>query len=49
MSVVVGAPNLMSIMNMHPQGGVASRDQRPNADVDVSKLPLDVCLGTTEQ
>lgn len=36
-------------MNMHPQGGVATRDQRPNAGVDVCKQHLDVCLGTTEQ
>jgi len=36
-------------MNMHPQGGVANRDQRPNAGVDVCKQHLDVCLGTTEQ
>jgi transposase len=33
-------------MNMHPQGGVANRDQRPNAGVDVCKQHLDVCLGT---
>jgi len=36
-------------MNMHPQGGVANRDQRPNAGVDVCKQHLDVCLGTAEQ
>src|SRR5450759_1552655 len=36
-------------MNMHPQGGVANRDHRPNAGVDVCKQHLDVCLGTTEQ
>jgi transposase len=36
-------------MNMHPQGGVANRDQRPNAGVDVCKQHLDVCLGTLEQ
>jgi len=36
-------------MNMHPQGGVANRGQRPNAGVDVCKQHLDVCLGTTEQ
>ena len=36
-------------MNMHPQGGVANRDQRPNVGVDVCKQHLDVCLGTTEQ
>ena len=31
-------------MSMHPQGGVAIRDQRANAGVDVSKQHLDVCL-----
>jgi len=36
-------------MNMHPQGGVANRDQCPNAGIDVSKLHLDVCLGTEDQ
>ena len=36
-------------MNMHPQGGVATRDQRPNAGVDVCKQNLDVCFGATEQ
>jgi transposase len=36
-------------MNMHPQGGVANRDQRPNAGVDVCKQHLDVCLGMAEQ
>ena len=35
-------------MNMHPQGGVANRDKRPNAGVDVCKQHLDVCLGTLE-
>jgi len=35
-------------MNMHPQGGVANRDQRPNAGVDVCKQHLDVCLSTLE-
>lgn len=35
-------------MNMHPQGGVANRDQRPNAGVDVCKQHLDVCLRTLE-
>ena len=35
--------------NMHPQGGVTNRDQRPNAGIDVCKQYLDVCLGTTEQ
>ncbi len=33
-------------MNMHPQGGVANRDQRPNAGIDVCKQHLDVCLNT---
>jgi transposase len=36
-------------MNMHPQGGVATRDQRPNAGVDVCKQHLDACVDTTEQ
>lgn len=36
-------------MNMHPQGGVANRDQHPNAGIDVSKQHLDVCLGTQDQ
>ena len=36
-------------MNMHLQGGVANRDQRPNAGIDVCKQHLDVCLGTLEQ
>jgi transposase len=36
-------------MNMHPQGGVANRDQRPNAGIDVSKQHLDVCLGAEDQ
>jgi transposase len=36
-------------MNMHLQGGVATRDHRPNAGVDVCKQHLDVCLGTTER
>lgn len=36
-------------MNMHPQGGVANRDQRPNAGVGVPKQHLDVCLGTADQ
>lgn len=36
-------------MNMHPQGGVANRDQRPNAGIDVSKQHLDVCLGAENQ
>lgn len=34
---------------MHPQGGVANRDQRPNAGVDVCKQHLDVCLSATGQ
>lgn len=32
-------------MNMHPQGRVVNRDQRPNAGIDVSKQNLDVCMG----
>ena len=36
-------------MNMHPQGGVASRDLRPNAGIDVSKQHLDACWGAQEQ
>ena len=36
-------------MNMHPQGGVANRDQRPNAGIDVCKQHLDVCLCTQDQ
>ena len=36
-------------MNMHPQGGVANRDQRPNAGIDVSKQHLDACLGAEDQ
>ena len=32
-------------MNMHPQGGVAQGEAKPNAGVDVSKQHLDVCLG----
>jgi transposase len=36
-------------MNMHPQGGVASGGQQPNAGVDVCKQHLDVCLGTEHQ
>ncbi|MEO8508173.1 MAG: IS110 family transposase [Betaproteobacteria bacterium] len=34
---------------MYPQGGVANRDQRPNAGIDVSKQHLDVCMGTENQ
>jgi transposase len=33
-------------MNMHPQGRVVNRVERPNAGIDVSKQHLDVCLGT---
>jgi transposase len=36
-------------MNMHPQGGVANRDHRPNVGVDVCKQHLDVCLDSTDQ
>ena len=36
-------------MNMHPQGGVASRNQRPNAGIDVSKQHLDACWATEDQ
>ena len=36
-------------MSMHAQGGVANRDQRPNAGIDVSQQHLDVCLGTEDQ
>ncbi len=36
-------------MNMHPQGGAANRDQRPNAGIDVSKQHFDVCLGAQDQ
>lgn len=32
-------------MNLHPQGGVAKRDARTNAGIDVSKQHLDVCCG----
>lgn len=32
-------------MNMHAQGGVVN-SKRPNAGIDVSKLHLDVCVGT---
>ena len=35
-------------MNMHPQGGVANRDHRPNAGIDVSKQHLDACWRTEE-
>lgn len=33
----------MPIMNLHPQGRVAKRQERPNAGIDVSKQHLDVC------
>jgi transposase len=36
-------------MNMHPQGGVAKPNQRPNAGVDVSKQHLDACWGIEDQ
>ena len=36
-------------MSMHPQGGVAIRDQRPNAGIDVAKQHLDVCLGSVQR
>lgn len=36
-------------MNMHQQGGVTNDGVRPNAGVNVSKLHLDVCVGTTQQ
>ena len=36
-------------MNMHQQGGVANGEVRLNAGIDVSKLHLDVCVGTTQQ
>lgn len=36
-------------MNMHPQGGVVNRDQKPNVGIDVSKQHLDVCLGADHQ
>jgi transposase len=39
----------LSIMNMHPQGGVANRDQGPNAGIDVSKQHLDACWGSRDQ
>lgn len=37
------------MMNMHPQGGVAKLDQRPNVGVDVSKQHLDACWDTEQQ
>jgi len=36
-------------MNMHPQGGVAKPNQRPNAGIDVSKQHLDACWAAEEQ
>ena len=36
-------------MNMHQQGGVAGGVVKLNAGIDVSKLHLDVCVGTTQQ
>ena len=36
-------------MNMHPQGGVANRDQRANAGIDVSKQHLDACWGAEDR
>lgn len=36
-------------MNMHPQGGVANRDQAPNAGIDVSKQHLDACWLAEQQ
>jgi transposase len=33
-------------MNIHPQGGVASGEVRPNAGIDVSKRHLDACVGS---
>ena len=36
-------------MSMHPQGGVATGNQRPNAGVDVCKQHLDVCLETQDR
>ena len=35
-------------MSMHPQGGVASRDHRPNAGIDVAKQHLDACWAGVE-
>ncbi len=34
-------------MSTHPQGGAATRSQRPNVGIDVSKQHLDVCLDAT--
>ena len=36
-------------MNMHQQGGVANGVVRLNAGIDVSKLPLDVCVGGAQR
>lgn len=35
-------------MNLHLQGGVAKRDERPNAGIDVAKQHLDLCCGDDE-
>lgn len=35
------------MMNTNPQGGVANRNVRPNAGIDVSKEHLDLCLEST--
>jgi len=37
------------MMNMHPQGRVASGAQRPNVGIDASKHHLDVCLAQLDQ
>jgi transposase len=34
---------------MYPQGGVANRNQRPNAGIDVSKQHLDACWDSQDQ
>lgn len=34
---------------MYPQGGVANRDQRPNAGIDVSKQHIDACWLAEDQ
>jgi transposase len=36
-------------MLMHQQGGVANGSGKLNADIDVSKVHLDVCVGNTQQ
>ncbi len=38
----------MNTMNTNLQGGVANRDQRPNAGIDVSKQHLDACWADVE-